>query len=597
MAFRGTGGGVVSLAVSAEGRWLYAEVRQEGETLAVILQTVLDKTIKSMASARSMRWSDRSDRFLRPVRWILALHGADVVDVALFGIDADRKSRGHRVHAPGSLSIASADEYSASLEHAFVVADFEARRKRIADQVAGCATEAGLSTHADPDLLDEVTGLVEWPAAVIGSFDPDFLEVPAEALVSAMRVHQKCFPLYGEDGALAPKFITVANLDSEDPAAMIRGFERVIRPRLADARFFFEQDRSVPLADRIDRLESMQFQDRLGSIADKTRRLESLVGTLSEAFGAEAEVATRAARLCKCDLMTEMVGEFPELQGTMGRHYALAEGEPERVARAIEEHYAPRHAGDALPSSSEGRVLAVADRLDTLVGVFAVGKKPKGSKDPFALRRAAQGVVRILDEGELRVPLRQLVDDAADALGEQVETEASVRREVVEFIEDRLQSWLGDRGIGINTFRAAIAGRVETVRETVRRCDALQGFADDPEMESLIAANKRAANLLRQADDQEFGDVQRNLMNFDEERQLLDAIEAAESEVRDRLEKGEDAAALELLAALRPTIDAFFEAVMVMDDDAALRANRLALLKRLRSVFLGVADVALLGRA
>lgn len=587
----------LDLLENEQGRWLYAEVRQEGEPLNIILQSVLDKAIRSLASARSMRWSDRSDRFLRPVRWVVALHGADIVELRLFGIDAGRETRGHRVHSPGPHSIESADEYGARLEQAFVVADFDTRRERIAEQVARCAAEAGLSTRTDPDLLDEVTGLVEWPVAVIGGFDRDFLEVPAEALVSAMRVHQKCFPLYGEDGSLAPKFITVANLESEEPASMIRGYERVIRPRLADARFFFDQDRSVALADRIDRLETMQFQDRLGSIADKTRRLESLVSTLAEPFGADSDHATRAARLCKCDLMTEMVGEFPELQGTMGRHYALAEGEPAPVADAIEEHYAPRHAGDALPSSREGRALAIADRLDTLVGVFAVGKKPKGSKDPFALRRAAQGVVRILDAAGLRVPLRTLVDAAAEALVGQVDTGAAVRNDVAAFIEDRLQAWLGERGIGVNTFRAVIAGRVDSVHETVRRCDALQAFADDPEMESLIAANKRAANLLRQADDQDFGDVRRDLMNFDEEIRLLESIESAEADVQARLEQGDDAAALERLAALRPATDAFFEAVMVMDEDSALRANRLALLKRLRSVFLGVADVALLGRA
>ena len=580
-----------------QGRWLYAEVRQAGQSLAEISQSVLDRVIKDMASARSMRWSDRSDRFVRPVRWLLALHGDTVLPLSLFGLDADRTTRGHRIHAPGPHAVPEPERYESILEDAHVLADFEQRRAAIAEQVERCAADAGLETRADEALLDEVAGLVEWPMAVVGGFDPSFLDVPPEALVSAMRVHQKCFPLYGADGTLAPRFITVANLASREPEQMIHGFERVIRPRLADARFFFDQDRSTPLEGRLDRLATMQFQDRLGSLADKTRRIRALAEALADAFGAEPATAARAARLSKCDLMTEMVGEFPELQGTMGRHYALIEGEPEPVATAIESHYLPRHAGDALPEDPAGRALAVADRLDTLVGVFAAGKKPKGSKDPFALRRAAQGVVRILDTADVRMPLGELIERAGTVLADQLPIDGALRDDVEAFIADRMRAWLGERGIAVNTVRAVEAGQVTCVSDFVRRAEALQRFADDPEMEPLIAANKRSANLLRQAGTDDFGDIDRNLMKIDEERQLFDSVVQAEGDVRRALDAGDDGAALSCLSALKPSVDAFFDAVMVMDDDTALRQNRLALLHRLRSVFLEVADVALLGRA
>ena len=359
------------------------------------------------------------------MRWLVVLHGAEVLPVSLFGLEAGRETRGHRIHAPGVHAIEKPATTRMCFEQAYVVADYAARRDRIAEQVKACADAAGLQTQAESALLDEVTGLVEWPVAVVGSFDEAFLEVPAEALISSMREHQKSFPLFTAEGRLAARFITVANLESEQPEQMIHGFERVIRPRLADARFFYEQDRQRPLADRMKRLGEMLFQERLGSLADKSGRLRDLAAALAPAFGAEPEDCARAALLCKCDLLTEMVGEFPELQGIMGRYYALADGEPESVAAAIESHYLPRHAGDALPEDPAGRALAVADRIDSLVGVFAAGKKPRGGKDPFALRRAALAVVRILEQSRCPISLEDLIGKAADALKAQA---AGVRR-------------------------------------------------------------------------------------------------------------------------------------------------------------------------
>jgi glycyl-tRNA synthetase beta chain len=580
-----------------QGSWLYAEVDQPGQALAELLGGMLDEVVREMAGARSMRWSDRTDRFLRPVRWLLALHGDAVVPCELFGLQAGNRTRGHRIHAPGEHVVASADRYEAVLEQAFVLADFDRRRARIAEQVRQCAADHGLATHDDPALIDEVAGLVEWPVAVVGRFEEEFLEVPAEALVSSMREHQKSFPLFDSDDRLAARFISVANLESRDPALMIHGFERVIRPRLADARFFYRQDRQQPLEARLERLQQMLFQEKLGSLADKTARLERLAAALAPLFGADPNVAARAARLAKCDLMTEMVGEFPELQGTMGRYYALADGEPPAVATAIESHYLPRHAGDALPADPAGQALAAADRLDTLVGVFAAGKKPKGGKDPFALRRAALALARILEATACTATVAELLAHSASVLRDQLEVPAALLDELTEFVDDRLRAHLGDRGIETNTLHAVTAGAAGTVADFVARAIAVQRFAEHPDAASLIAANKRAANLLEQAGEQDFGDVERSSLQEAAETALFDEVEACASGLGELLERGDYPAALTRLAQLRPALDRFFDEVMVMTDDAALKRNRLALLHRLRRLFLRIADVARLGRA
>lgn len=580
-----------------QGRWLFARVEQPGQALGDLLGEMLEAIVREMAGARSMRWSDRQERFLRPVRWIVAIHGDQILPLSLFGLTAGNTTRGHRVHAPGEHKIVRAADYESVLESAFVLADFDRRRDRIADQVADVAGGASLSVQTDDALLDEVTGLVEWPVAVIGSFDPAFLEVPAEALISSMREHQKSFPLFDGDAALAARFISIANIESVDPALMVHGFERVIRPRLADARFFYDQDRQRPLADNAPRLDDMLFQERLGSIGDKTRRLERLAAAIAPDFGADPSACARAALLCKCDLLTEMVGEFPELQGTMGRYYALADNEVPAVAAAIESHYLPRHAADDLPADPAGRALAVADRLDSLVGVFAAGKKPKGGKDPFALRRAALAVARILERSRCREPLRKLLDRAAETLADQINVAAETLDEVERFILERLRAHLIERGIETNTLHAVSAGQAGTVADFVDRAEAVQTFADDPAAESLIAANKRAANLLEQAGKSELLEIDRRSLQIDSESALFAAVERVEATLGELLESQRYSEALQQLAALREPLDDFFEDVMVMVDDDALKNNRLALLRRLRKLFLRVADVARLGRA
>ncbi|MGB0513467.1 MAG: glycine--tRNA ligase subunit beta, partial [Wenzhouxiangellaceae bacterium] len=555
------------------------------------------KIVRDMAGARSMRWSDRDDRFLRPVRWLLTLHGDEVVPVTLFGLEAGGTTRGHRIHAPGEHTVASVDAYQQVLESAYVIADFDRRRQRIVDQVRACAEGAGLSTYDDPALVDEVAGLVEWPVAVLGSFDPEFLDVPQEALISSMREHQKSFPLFDADGKLAARFISVANLESRDEALMIHGFERVIRPRLADARFFYRKDREQPLQARFERLAEMLFQERLGSLADKSARLQQLVAGLAPLFGADADTCARAGYLSKCDLLTEMVGEFPELQGTMGRYYAAADGEPEAVAMAIESHYQPRHAGDDLPDDPAGRALAVADRLDTLVGVFAAGKKPKGGKDPFALRRAALAVVRIVEAAGISETVDQLLALTAETLAGQIDVSAAVLKDLAGFVDERLRSMLAERGIATNTLHAVAAGPKTSVVDFIARAEAVQRFADAPDVASLIAANKRAANLLEQAGQQDWTEVERDALQNDAEIALFAEVAGAEAALEQLLGARDYPAALKQLAALRPALDRFFDDVMVMVDDDVLRRNRLALLHRLRRLFLGIADVARLGHA
>ncbi|WP_376693947.1 glycine--tRNA ligase subunit beta [Wenzhouxiangella sp. EGI_FJ10409] len=579
-----------------QGRWLFTRVEQPGQSLAQLLPEMFDATIRSMAGARSMRWSDREDRFLRPVRWLVVLHGADGVELNYFGLDAGRQTRGHRIHAPGWHEIPDAGEYEQVLEKASVIVDPARRRQRIIEQARALADEAGLTAVLEDKLVDEVAGLTEWPVAVMGRFDEGFLAVPEEALICSLEQHQKSFALRDGDGRLAPRFIAVANIESSDPGLMTSGFERVIRPRLADARFFWDQDRRESLADKRQRLDAILFQEKLGSIGDKVRRLEKLAETTAPALDAGIDVTVRAAGLCKCDLVTEMVGEFPELQGVMGRYYALEDGEPKTVADAIEGHYRPRHAGDELPADPAGRALALADRLDTVLGVFAAGQKPKGGKDPFALRRAALGIVRLLGDSGTTLTLRKALTSAAGALEGVAQIDDALIDEVEQFIFERLRSWLGEQGVETNTVHAVAAGDSGSVADFAARARAVQQFADDPAMASLVAANKRASNLLKQADLEVSHRIDRARLNEAAEQQLAEAIQGAGRALERAMEQADYPAALAALAELRAPVDAFFDDVMVMCEDESLRNNRLALLGQLRELFLHIADVARLGR-
>lgn len=579
-----------------QGRWLFTRVEQPGKGLDELLPEMFDATIRSMAGARSMRWSDRDDRFLRPVRWLLVLHGSETVELEYFGLQADRLTRGHRIHAPGWHPVKDAGAYEAVLEDASVIVDPARRRQRIVEQAERLAAQADLVAVLDDRLVDEVAGLTEWPVAVMGRFDERFLEVPEEALVSSLEQHQKSFALRDGEGRLAPRFIAVANIESTDPELMTAGFERVIRPRLADAKFFWDQDRRRALADKRERLDNILFQEKLGSIGDKVRRLEQLVETTAPALDASIEITARAAQLCKCDLVTEMVGEFPELQGIMGRYYALEDGEPRAVADAVEGHYRPRHAGDDLAADPAGRALALADRLDTVLGVFAAGQKPKGGKDPFALRRAALGIVRLLADSGTTLTLRKALQSAGRALQDAVAVDTALLDEVEQFVFERLRSWAAEQGMETNTVHAVAAGDSGSVADFLARARAVQQFADDPAMVSLVAANKRASNLLKQAELEIGHRIDRSLLQEPAEARLAEAIDGAEAGVEQAMETADYPAALAALAKLREPVDAFFDDVMVMCKEDALKHNRLALLGHLRGLFLRIADVARLGR-
>ncbi|MGY6586712.1 MAG: glycine--tRNA ligase subunit beta [Wenzhouxiangella sp.] len=579
-----------------QGAWLVAQIEEPGQDLAELLPGLLEETVRDMAGARSMRWADRSDRFLRPVRWLLVLHGESVVPVSLFGLSADRLTHGHRVHSPGEQAVASSKQYREVLRQGRVLVDPAERRARIIEQSQALADAESLTADLPESLVDENAGLCEWPVAVMGSFDPAFLEVPAEALISSMQNHQKCFALRDADGQLSHRFIAIANIDSDDVAAMTAGFERVICPRLSDARFFWDQDRKQALADRVNQLNDILFQEKLGSIGDKQRRLAELAGALAAAFEADTAQVQRAAELCKCDLTTDMVGEFPELQGTMGRHYALDSGENPAVATAVESHYQPRNAGDALPADPAGRCLAVADRIDTLLGIFAAGQKPRGSKDPFALRRAALGIVRILEDSGSSLSLDELLDQAAEVLGSQLPVDSAVLVEVREFLLERLRSHAAEQGIETTVFQAVTAGKMGSVADFMARARAVQAFTRNPRAGSLISANKRTSNLLKKADDVTIDAVKESLLTEPQEKDLFSAMLDIEQQIAPLLARADYDNALETLAWLKDPVDQFFDGVMVMADDAALRTNRLALLSRLRGLIADIADLAALGR-
>jgi glycyl-tRNA synthetase beta chain len=542
-----------------------------------------------------MRWGARRDEFVRPVQWVVLLLGSTVVTGTVLGLETGRTTRGHRVHGESSIALANAAEYAQALRtRGFVIADHEERLAEVARQVDAAAQAAGGQAELDPALLEEVCSLVEWPCALAGRFEERFLEVPAEALVSSMKGHQKFFPVRDAAGALLPCFVTVANIESRDPAQVVAGNQRVIRPRLSDAAFFYAQDRQTTLAARRERLRSVVFQTDLGSVWDKTERVASLAGQIGAQLGADAALCRRAGELSKSDLVSEMVLEFDELQGTMGRYYALNDGEPAAVAEALVEQYLPRQSGGALPQTEVGAALAIADRLDTLVGIFGIGQPPTGSKDPFALRRAALGVLRIIVERELPLDLQPLLEAAA-AAHRNLPRGASVVADVRDYMLERFRAWYADAGLRVECVMAVQARGVTAPLDVDRRVRAVSAFSALPEAATLAAANKRVANILqKQAEGSVPVSVDPALFQDAAESALAAALESAIDACAPLLARGDYSAALIRLAELRAPVDDFFGQVLVMSEDIALRNNRVALLARLRAAFLAVADISAL---
>jgi glycyl-tRNA synthetase beta chain len=490
------------------------------------------------------------------------------------------------------MYLAEPEAYLPLLEtEGHVLPDYAARREAVRAQVVEQANLLGGEALIDDDLLDEVTALVEWPVAISGQFDTDFLQVPSEALISSMQDHQKYFPVVDNNGKLLAHFITVANLASRDPAQIKAGNERVIRPRLADAAFFWRQDRKQTLAARADKLRSMVFQKRLGTLFDKQERVAALAGRIAATIGADTAHAERAARLSKCDLLTSMVYEFPELQGIMGRYYALHDGEPAAVADAIQQHYLPRFAGDGLPAAGVAQAVALADRLDSLVGIFAIGQQPTGDKDPFALRRAALGVIRICIEKGLDLDLDELLKAAATAFADELDASPAVA-EVFAYVMDRLRGYYQEQGVEVDLVDAVLATHPLRLLDIDRRIQACRSFRLLPQAQSLAAANKRISNILKKTGQTIPDSVEASRLTEDAEKQLADALTEMHHAVVPMLDAGDYTPALTRLAGLRNSVDAFFDQVMVMVDDEALRTNRLALLKSLRDLFLRVADLS-----
>ena len=578
-----------------KGEWLSCTVLEKGETAAALMPALVSKSLAALPIPRRMRWGAGEAEFVRPVHWIVLLHGSKAIKAPIMGITAGNKSRGHRFHASKMLTIKSPAEYLQTLqEQGHVVADFDKRRELVRKGVEAAALVAGGKIVDGEALYDEVTALVEWPVPITGSFDEEYLRLPREAVISTLTGHQRYFPVADESGALMPCFITVANLDSKDPDQVRDGNERVIRPRLADAAFFWDSDRRRPLASRQESLHEVVYQRGLGSLYDKSQRTAELAQTIAAALEVDAQSVQRAALLAKCDLLTGMVGEFPELQGVMGRYYAAADGEPAAVADAIAEHYLPRFAGDALPASIDGQLLAVADKLDTLAGAFTIGKTPSGNRDPFGLRRAALGVVRILIECGLDLDLKAIIATAIAAQPKGTADADELIEALYTFISERLRHYFLDRdkSLATETFDAVLARGPASLVDFEQRIVAVQSFIKLESAASLAAANKRIANILKKADDPSGTAIKENLLVEPAEAALWEALGNARATVTPLLENRRYTEALTALAGLREPVDRFFDDVMVMAEHKATQQNRLALLSELRALFLNVADIS-----
>jgi glycyl-tRNA synthetase beta chain len=584
--------GELERLVTDKGAWLVFRGTERGASTVALLAGILNAAIAALPIARRMRWGARTTEFVRPVHGAVLLYGEEVVPVEVLGLATDRLTIGHRFHAPRPIALKSAKSYESRLKSAKVVADFAVRRERVRAGVAAAALATGGTALIEEALLDEVTALVEWPVPIAGRFEERFLALPREVVIATIQDHQRYFAIEGPDGRLTGGFVTVSNIQSREPDRVREGNERVVRPRLRDAAFFWDQDRKVPLELRAAELKGVTFQAKLGSYADKTARVTSLAVTIGQAIGAGTGVGT-AAGLAKADLLTAMVGEFPELQGIMGRYYAQAEGYPEEVSQAIEEQYRPRFAGDSLPSSRIGQALALADKIDTLAGIFAIEQRPTGAKDPFGLRRAALGVLRILLEYRLDLDLDALIEASSAA---QPVQRAGTSREVSEFVGDRLRGLLIERADGVTTemVEAVLANRPVSPVDAESRLRALREFLLLPDAGVLTAINKRIGNILKKAPPDKDTAVQPRLFSEAEgpEARLHRVVGTLAETVGDAVAARRYADTVKALIELSSPVDDFFERIMVMDENPERRANRLALLRDVQRLLGSVADLS-----
>jgi glycyl-tRNA synthetase beta chain len=575
------------------GDFVFCRLEQTGKITTDLLPDIVQNALKQLPIAKPMRWGKHPIEFVRPVHWVVMLYGKDIVSTTILGKQTTQETHGHRFHRTKPLLIANARDYAQVLmSHGMVIADFNKRHEKIRHLIEKAADSVG-KVIVDEDLLDEVTAMVEWPVALLGQFKKEFLELPAEVLITSMKVHQRCFPLKDKQGELLPYFILVSNIESKDPKQVVEGNERVINARLAAAAFFYDTDLSTPLESRLDKLNGVIFQHQLGTLANKTDRVVKLTATIANAIEEKADLAKRAALLAKCDLVSEMVYEFPSLQGTMGYYYALHDKEPAAVAQAIKEHYQPRFSGDVLPASINGCLVALADRLDTIIGIFGINKAPTGDKDPFALRRAALGILRIIIEKGLPLDLLALLKQAQKNYADHLTNKEAVAQ-AHEFIIDRLRAFYQEQGIAVNIFSAVLANHPNQPLDFDRRMKAVQHFQTLPEAEALASANKRVSNILKKLDKPAPKEVDAALFDSEAERNLARLLNTHAKTVVQLYEKADYTKALSELASLKDPIDQFFNEVMVMVDDKKIRNNRLALLASLRQLFTQVADISLL---
>ncbi len=571
-----------------KGTWLVYRVQKSGAHLKDLITELINSSLAELPIDRRMRWGASREEFVRPVHWLVVLHGSEVLPATVLGVNAGNITSGHRFMAPGEISLDSASSYVNCLHEANVVVDFESRKQLIVDQLDDMAVHEKAEVVVDPDLLDEVTSLVEWPVALLGNFDPEFLKLPEEALISAMQSHQCYFHLVDKDNRLLPKFITIANIASSNPQTVIAGNERVISPRLSDAAFFINQDKKTSLDNRLAHLKTVLFQSKLGSYHDKAERVARLAGYIADKIGADATVASRAGLLCKADLASDMVGEFPKLQGIMGGYYARHDGEDSSVSDAISEHYRPVVSGGDLPDTPAGQCVAIADKIDTLTGLFGIDQPPSGSRDPFALRRQTLGIIRICVEKSLALDLRELINEAINIHDQEFDGDA-----VISYLIERLGVWYQDQGISFDTFSAVqqSSEKISDLCANDIRVRSLQAFRTHARAANLIAANKRIANILKKVDESTLAPVTEAIFTEDAELALFSALGKATSDLSNTENYEEKFLAL---ADLQPAIDRYFDDVMVMADEESLRDNRLATLSQMRNLFLSVADLSVL---
>ena len=576
-----------------KGEWLVHRAKIEGQPTKNLLNDIVANPLAKLPIPKPMRWADKTVQFIRPVHTVTMLLGDELIEGEILGVASAHTIRGHRFLGEKEFEIQHADQYPQLLrEKGSVVADFNERKAEILAKSQAKATALGGVADIEESLLEEVTSLVEYPNVLAAKFEERFLAVPAEALVYTMKGDQKYFPIYDKDGKLLPHFIFVSNINPEDPTAIIEGNEKVVRPRLTDAEFFFKTDLKQKLVDRLPRLETVLFQQQLGTLKDKTDRIEQLAGEIAKQIGADEAKAKRAGLLSKCDLMTNMVFEFTDTQGVMGMHYARHDGEDEEVAVALNEQYMPRFAGDELPKSLVASAVALADKFDTLTGIFGIGQAPKGSADPFALRRAALGALRIIVEKNLPLDLEDLVKKSAALFGDKL-TNQNVVADVVDFMLGRFRAWYQDEGIAVDVIQAVLARRPTRPADFDARVRAVSHFRALDSAEALAAANKRVSNILAKAD-AAIGEINLTACVEPAEKALAEAVLALRTEVQPLIAQGDYTAVLDKLANLRAPVDSFFDNVMVNAEDPALRQNRLAILNTLQGLFLQVADISVL---